>query len=94
MNGEKEPAGRTDLMRLVDRYRAMLEDIAGYKIRAASLGGSAAARKRMQEQLDIKSGEAEELEREIEELRAKILTREGEIRRLGKPGKDKGGEGE
>jgi hypothetical protein len=94
MNTNREPADKADLMELVDRYKAMLQDIAGYKMRAASLGGSAAARMRMQEQLDVKSREAEELEREIDELRARILAREGEIRRLGKPGKDKGGEGE
>jgi len=82
-----------DLMILVDRYKVMLEDIAGYKLRAAALGGSAAAKKRMREELERRSLEAEELEREIDELRVKILSKEAEIRRLGKGGPSgRGGE--
>jgi hypothetical protein len=87
MNTEKQFPQAADLMKMVDRYKAMLDDIAGYKLRAASLGGSTAARKRMQEELNVKSREAEGLEREIDELRAKILAKEGEIRRLGKSGR-------
>ena len=82
-----------DLMKLVDRYKAMLEEIAGYKLRAAALGGSAAAKTRMREELERRSREADELEREIDELRAKILSKEAEIRRLGKGGlSGRGGE--
>ncbi len=74
-----------DLIKLVDRYKAMLDEIAHYKLRAAALGGSPAAVKRMRDELSEKSREAEEMELEIDELRAKILAKEGEIRRLGKP---------
>ncbi|MDD3718819.1 MAG: hypothetical protein PHP28_09180 [Actinomycetota bacterium] len=88
---EKPHPEDADLMKLVDRYKAMLEDIAGYKLRAAALGGTPTAGKRMNEELSRKSREAEELEREIEELRAKILAREGDIRRLGKPGRPETG---
>ena len=84
---ERQPQGETDLIKLVDRYKAMLEDIAHYKLRAAALGGSPAARKRAREELNKKSREAEGLEKEIDELRAKILAKEGEIRELGKPGR-------
>jgi hypothetical protein len=88
---ERPLPGDTDLIKLVDRYKAMLDDIARYKLRAASLGGSPAARKRMREELSERSKEAEELEREIDELRAKILAKEGEIGRLGKPGRPETG---
>jgi chromosome segregation ATPase len=83
---EKPSPQDTDLIKLVDRYKAMLEDIAHCKLRAAALGGSTTARKKMKQELDVKSREAEELEREIDELRARIVSRESEIRRLGKPG--------
>lgn len=62
-------------------------------MRAAALGGSSAARKGVN-QLDRKSQEAVELEREIDELRAGILSSEAEIRRLGGPGeRETGGRG-
>jgi len=83
---EKSLPEDADLIKLVDRYKAMLDDITRYKQRAAALGASPAARKRAREELSERSMEAEELEREIDELRAKILAREGEIRELGKPG--------
>ncbi len=89
---EEKLPGDADLLKMVDRYKAMLEDIAHYKLRAAALGGSPVARRRAREKLGEKSREAEELERKIDELRAMIMARESEIRRLGKPGRtDKGG---
>ncbi|MBN2025225.1 MAG: hypothetical protein JW854_00480 [Actinobacteria bacterium] len=81
---ERRPARETDLLKLVDRYKAMLDDIARYKMRGAALGGSPAARRKMKHELDTKTREAEELEREIDELRARIMAREAEIRKLGK----------
>lgn len=81
---EEPPAQETDLLKLVDRYKAMLDDIAGYKMRGAALGGSPAAGRKMRQELDRRTKEAEELEREIDGLRARILAREAEIRRLGK----------
>ncbi|NPV60883.1 MAG: hypothetical protein HPY75_14630 [Actinobacteria bacterium] len=76
-----------DLMRLVDRYRDALEDIRRMKLRAASLGGSAAAL-RMGDELARRSEELEEIEREIEELRARIIDKQTEISGLEK---EKGG---
>jgi hypothetical protein len=91
---EKPLPEDADLIKLVDRYKAMLDDIAHYKLRAAALGGSPAARKRAREELSERSMEAEELEREIDDLRMKILAKEGEIHRLGKPGRpETGGRG-
>lgn len=81
---EKPPPQETDLMKLVDRYKAMLDDIAHCKMRGAALGGSPAARRKMKHELDAKAREAEELEREIDELRARIMAKEAEIRKLGK----------
>jgi chromosome segregation ATPase len=82
---KKESPNGMVLMRLVDRYKAMLEDIARYKLRAASLGGSAGDKERLRSELARKSREAEELERQINELRTKILAKEEEIKRLGGP---------
>ena len=94
MTMDKQTPQDRDLLKLVDRYKAILEDIAQYKMRAAALGGSSAARKRMREELDSKSREAVELEREIDELRARIMSSEAEIGRLGKPGeRETGGRG-
>mgnify|MGYP005848077243 CR=1 FL=1 len=82
-SGEEARKG-ADLVGLVDRYRAMLDEIARYKLRAASLGGSPAARG-VRSDLEKRTREAEELEREINALRAKIMAKEDQIRRLGPP---------
>lgn len=81
---EEAPRGEADLIRMVDRYRAMLDEIARCKLRAASLGGSPAARIARSD-LERRTREAEELEREIDELRAKILAKEAQIRKIGPP---------
>jgi len=94
MSMEKQEPQERDLPELVDRYKAILEDISRYKMRAAALGGSSAARKRVRDELERKSRKAVELELEIDELRARILSREAEIRKLGKPGeRETGGRG-
>jgi Helix-turn-helix domain len=79
-----------DLVKLVDRYKAMLDEISHYKMRAATLSASTGGKEKLKSELARKSEEAEELEREINRLRGKILAKEGEIRKLGRPSGDKG----
>ncbi len=77
--GELEAAS---LMELVDRYRALLEEIAHFKIKGAALMSSSDKRRELEGEPDDKARETRELEREINELRGKILAKEAEIRRL------------
>jgi hypothetical protein len=86
---EETPSHDANLVKLVDCYKAMLDEIAHYKLRAASITASAGGKDKLKSQLARKSREAEELEREINELRGKILAKEGEIRKLGGSDGDK-----
>jgi hypothetical protein len=70
------------LMELVDRYKALLDEIAHYKMRAAILGGGASKRQELKGELDRKSKEIEEMERELVELRGRIHSKELEIKKL------------
>lgn len=80
-NGRQER--ERSLMRLVDRYRDALEDIRRMRLRGASLGGSAAALRKGGEPARG-SEELEEMDREIKELRARIIDKQTEISGLEK----------
>lgn len=86
---EEKPRGEGDLLKLVDRYRAMLDEIARCKLRAASLGG--AASRGIESDLEKKTRETEELQKEIERLRGKIIAKESQIRKLGPARKEREG---
>lgn len=75
--------GRPDLLRMVDEYRSILEEIGRLKMRGAGLGSEARRRREGPGEAGDEPEGIEGLEREIAELRERIAARQREIEGLG-----------